>query len=149
MSRAAHCLVAIAALAMGCASSRTAAAPEAAPAAEPVAVTVSRADLPAERPRNPDTGRVRLRSELPDAEVLVNGVTQGVAGDFFAPGYLELEPGLHRIEVRKEGYASFRAEVVVAAEVLETIPVTLRRLPTVDPDSGEPDGDEGYEEGDS
>ncbi len=80
---------------------------------------------------DPDYGRLRLRCEPPNAEVLVNGVTQGLASDFAAPRSLKLEPGLHRIEVRKAGYATFRAEVVVAPEVLETVPVTLRRLPAL------------------
>lgn len=90
--------------------------------------------MPAPISPGPDRGLLRLRADPPDAEVLVNGVTQGLASDFFAPGYLELEPGLYRIELRKVGYASFRSEIVVSPEVIETLPVRLRKLPSLERD---------------
>lgn len=83
-------------------------------------------------------GRVRLECRPADADVRVDGVTQGRAADFAAPGGLDLPPGLHRIEVSKTGYVTHRTEVVVSEEVTTTIPVTLRPLPARAAKEGEP-----------
>ncbi|RMG14851.1 MAG: PEGA domain-containing protein [Deltaproteobacteria bacterium] len=84
-----------------------------------------------------DQGLIRIQCEPPDAVVVVDGVTRGVAADFSGERVLHLPAGTHRIELRKEGYATYRTEVYVAAEVLETIPVTLRRLPATAASSSE------------
>ena len=86
---------------------------------------------------DPDRGALRFRADPPDAEIVVNGVTQGLASDFSAPRSLVLPPGPHRIEVRKVGYATLRVEVVVAPEVLETIPITLQPLRALPADAND------------
>jgi hypothetical protein len=50
-------------------------------------------------------GNVILKCALPEAEVVLDGVTQGLCGDFQgAPRGLQVGPGLHHIEVRLDGY---------------------------------------------
>lgn len=111
------------------------------PAPAPVGIGV---EPPRVQPVAPDTqrGRIRFECEPSDAMVIVDGVTRGRAGDFSGPRFLTLEPGTHRIELRKNGYATYRTEVFVAAEVLETIPVRLRRLPA---QVAQPDEEEDHE----
>ncbi len=86
-----------------------------------------------------DRGRIRFAVQPPEAEIGVDGVTQGLASDFVSPAYIELEPGTHRIEVRLVGFETYRAEVHVAADVTETIPVKLRRLPAMPKDPEDKD----------
>lgn len=52
-------------------------------------------------------GIVRVESEPADAEVFINGIPRGTAG-----GEFELPAVAQRIEVRKEGFASFATEVM-------------------------------------
>lgn len=84
----------------------------------------------------PGRGRIRISVTPLEAEIGIDGVTQGLASDFIAPASIDLDPGTHRIEVRLVGFETYRAEVYVAADVTETIPVKLRRLPAMpkDPD---------------
>lgn len=57
-------------------------------------------------------GDVRLECDEADAEVYIDGVFQGLAGDFDGmPVLLRLAPGLHHIEVRKPGRRPWRADV--------------------------------------
>lgn len=73
-------------------------------------------------PRGPG---VELRIDHPDAEVLVDGESVGVASDLEAGGwFIPLEAGIHQIAVRKTGYQTWRAEVSVR-DATETIEVTL------------------------
>lgn len=92
----------------------------------------------------PGMGAIRTECEPSDAEVVVDGTTRGLASDFSGHALLHLEPGTHRIELRKEGYATYRAEVYVSAEVIETIPIKLRRLSAVAADAA-PTGAESKE----
>ncbi|MDC0706917.1 PEGA domain-containing protein [Stigmatella sp. ncwal1] len=51
------------------------------------------------------SGNVILRCEPPEAEVALDGVTQGVCSDFQGtPRGLQVGQGLHQIEVRMEGH---------------------------------------------
>ena len=50
-------------------------------------------------------GNVILKCALPEAEVVLDGVTQGICSDFQgAPRGLQVGQGLHHIEVRMDGY---------------------------------------------
>ena len=109
--------------------------PEAASVPSAVTVTV----VPEVVTPTLDHGRIRFSVEPEEAEIGVDGVTQGLASDFVTPAYIELEPGPHRIEVRLVGFETYRAEVYVAADVTETIPVKLRRLPAMPKDSDDKD----------
>jgi hypothetical protein len=51
------------------------------------------------------SGNVILKCALPEAEVVLDGVTQGICSDFQgSPRGLRVGPGLHQLEVRLDGY---------------------------------------------
>lgn len=106
------------------ATDETPAADEATPSSSPGADAMAEAVSP-----SVGMGAVRFQCDPMDAEVVVDGVTRGVASDYAPPAFIELSPGAHRIELRKAGFATFRTEVYVSEEVLETIPVSLHPLP--------------------
>lgn len=59
---------------------------------------------------------VRIQGEPADAEVWVNGVSRGKA-----PVSLQLPASRHRIEVRKEGYSPYVADVALAPGIGRTL----------------------------
>lgn len=67
--------------------------------------TLARARQLLEGSRSPRGCNVVLRCAPRDAEVLVDGVLQGLCSDFEAlSAGLSVGEGLHRIEVRREGF---------------------------------------------
>lgn len=60
------------------------------------------------------------------AEVLVNGVVQGMASDFTQERYLKLSNGTHRLELRAEGYETYTKEIFIGSS-LERVEVALIR----------------------
>lgn len=96
MLRAAAVLLALVAIAAGgCSKKPAAKTPEPAVAA----------------PEPPDTRpRLTLDVEPADAEILVDDEVVGTAGSLSS---LPLDPGTHRIVVRKPGYDTWRAEVIL------------------------------------
>ncbi len=69
---------------------------------------------------------VWLRVTPADAELLVDGESFGPAtGLHPTEGFLQLDPGIHQIVVRKEGFTTWRAEVAVKADT-EPIDITLQ-----------------------
>lgn len=56
-------------------------------------------------------GQVQLDCSHPDAEVFLDGVQQGFCSDFAPPAGLVLRDGSYRLEVRKSGFVSYRAEI--------------------------------------
>jgi hypothetical protein len=84
------------------------------------------------------TGDVVLRCEPPDAEVVLDGVTQGLCSDFRgAPRGLRVGEGMHQIEVKKEGYWPYTTYIEPhrARAVLD---VRLRSMGTGTPERGTP-----------
>jgi hypothetical protein len=79
-------------------------------------------------------GRLRLIVQPSEAEIRVDGVLQGRAADLGASAEFHLQPGTHRIEVSLVGYETYRAEVSLAADLTETIPIKLRPLPVAGED---------------
>ncbi|HUS63680.1 MAG TPA: PEGA domain-containing protein [Kofleriaceae bacterium] len=71
---------------------------------------------PAAAPAEPPDTRPRLTVDVEpaDAEILVDDVPVGT-GTTVSSG-VPLDPGLHRIVVRMEGYDTYRAEVEIEAE---------------------------------
>ncbi|MGE5190534.1 MAG: PEGA domain-containing protein [Gemmatimonadota bacterium] len=54
----------------------------------------------------------------PDAEVLLDGVSQGKASDFTGERYLKAASGTHRLELRKPGYETYVRDVYVSNSLL-------------------------------
>jgi hypothetical protein len=67
------------------------------------------------------TTLVQINCKPADARVLVNGKSRGNARRIAATGGLHLHPGLHRFEIKRRGYRTYRIELIVGdrAEVLE------------------------------
>jgi len=77
------------------------------------------------RPESREYGALEIRVQPADAEVFVNGERwespdQGVLS-------IELAGGLHRVEVQREGYRTYSAEVRVVAGEVTTLNVSLSR----------------------
>ncbi len=78
---------------------------------------------PAPPPETPPDTRPRLSIDVEpaDAEILVDDVPVGTGTEVQS---VPLDPGLHRIIVRKAGYDTYRAEVTIEGED-ESLRVTL------------------------
>lgn len=71
-----------------------------------------------------DAGGLIFAVHPPDASVVLDGVVQGKASDFSEERYLSVEPGTHRLELRKAGYETHVRDVYVSGSLLR-IEVTL------------------------
>ena len=72
------------------------------------------------------TGRITFDCEPADAHVTVDGDAWGTAASIAARGGLELPQGLHRIEISRPGYRTFRFELILK-DTPEKIEVRLKR----------------------
>ena len=54
----------------------------------------------------------------PDAEVVLDGISQGKASDFTEERYLKVESGQHRLELRKAGYETYSRTIYVSNSLL-------------------------------
>lgn len=73
-----------------------------------------------------ERGNVALDVLPADAEVFVDGVLQGIADDFDGvPRYLEVAPGVRRVEFRKPGMKPWATVLVVGAEGRQRIVARL------------------------
>lgn len=54
----------------------------------------------------------------PDAEVVLDGVVQGMASEFTEERYLKVESGTHKLELRKAGYETYSRTVYVSNTLL-------------------------------
>ena len=54
----------------------------------------------------------------PDAEVILDGVSQGMASEFTEERYLKVESGPHRLELRKAGYETYSRDIYVSNSLL-------------------------------
>lgn len=84
------------------------------------------------------SGDVVLRCEPPDAEVALDGVTQGLCSDFRGePRGLRVGEGLHQLDVKKEGHWPYTTYIDPhgTRAVLE---VRLRPMGAETPEGGTP-----------
>jgi hypothetical protein len=65
-----------------------------------------------------------LDVEPSDAEIVVDGEILGTVAELMTTQLLPLEPGIHQIVIRKEGFRTWRAEVAVKEEA-EVVRVRL------------------------
>lgn len=113
----------VALLALGCAARQE----------EPATMAQARAlMLTAQAP----SGDVVLRCEPPDAEVSLDGVTQGLCSDFRGePRGLRVGEGLHHIEVKKEGHWPYTT-YIDPHKARAVLDVRLRPMGTGTPEAG-------------
>jgi hypothetical protein len=78
---------------------------------------------PAPRAQARDYGSIEIRVQPADAEILVNGE----AWESPEPGSLTLDvaDGVHRVEIRREGFRTYSADVRVAGGQVTTVNVSL------------------------
>lgn len=71
------------------------------------------------------TGKIEVDCSPGEAQIVVDDQPRGTANEIMQRGGLELPRGHHRIEIKLEGYAPFRFELILG-EKAETIRVRLR-----------------------
>jgi hypothetical protein len=65
-----------------------------------------------------DVGGLVFAVNPPDAEVVLDGVSQGKASDFTEERYLKVESGTHRLTLRKAGYETYSRTLYVSNSLL-------------------------------
>lgn len=65
-----------------------------------------------------NVGGLIFKVNPPDAEVFLDGVSQGKASDFTEERYLKVESGTHRLELRKAGYETYSRTIYVSNSLL-------------------------------
>jgi hypothetical protein len=63
----------------------------------------------------------------PDAEVVLDGVSQGRASDFTEERYLKVQSGAHRLELVLPGYETHRREIYVSNSLLRVEATLVRK----------------------
>ena len=71
-----------------------------------------------------DVGGLVFAVNPPDAEVVLDGVSQGKASDFTEDRYLKVESGTHMLTLRRAGYDTYSRTVYVSNSLLR-VEVTL------------------------
>jgi hypothetical protein len=85
---------------------------------------------PAPQDPRPYFGSVDTDVSPRDAQVIVDGEYRGIADGFDgAPAYLELAPGKHKVEFKKEGFESASLIVAVEPRELVSIDLALKEIP--------------------
>ena len=90
--------------------------------------TIRRVDSPPPPP--PGLGSVQIVSNIPDAEIYIDGRYQGILSGY-REGFVGIERGLRRIEVRRAGYYTHYALVQIDESPVR-IDVNLVRTPRFD-----------------
>jgi hypothetical protein len=107
-----------------------------APEPRPVSTPRPRAAAPAPQGAGPSTspsgadtnafGSIAIRVQPADADVLIDGERWEGPGSDEAL-VVQIEPGSHRLEIRKDGYRPYTAQIDVGAGQTESINVSLPR----------------------
>lgn len=75
-----------------------------------------------------EVGSIRIKANLADAKVYIDGVLVGVVDDFDGlSDHLELDAGPHEMEIRAEGYRSLVKDIVVKSGKTMTERVSLKK----------------------
>ena len=78
-------------------------------------------------PRRPDRpGALALRVDPIDAEIVIDGAPRSLPAEMTLLT-LQLPPGRHRVEVRREGYETYTEEVLIRPDATLTLTVSLKR----------------------
>jgi hypothetical protein len=80
-----------------------------------------------------DVGGLVFTVNPPDAEVVLDGVSQGKASDFPEDRYLKVESGMHRLELRKTGYETYSRTVYVSKSLLRVEVTLVEGVPSPPP----------------
>jgi PEGA domain len=74
------------------------------------------------------TGALRIKANVGDAKVYVDGALVGLAKEFSGlSGHLELEGGHHKLELRAEGYLNYARDIDVPIGKVKTIRMSLKK----------------------
>jgi hypothetical protein len=92
------------------------------PKPKPVRSTVEPDAAPAPPP---PMGKITVDCEPVEAQIIVDDQPRGTAEEITRLGGMELPQGHHRIEIKLDGYAPFRFELILGKKP-ETIKVRLR-----------------------
>ena len=119
---------------VACATSPTPAPTPGAPAPTPGQASADTAAAGAEAQADttpigcPEKAGICFEVTPDDAELEVNGDKLGVVGALAVGGvvFVSLEPGIHLVTLRRDGYVTWRSEVTVGP-VAETMAVTLEQ----------------------
>jgi hypothetical protein len=65
-----------------------------------------------------NVGGLIFKVNPPDAEVILDGVSQGMASEFTEERYLKVESGPHRLELRKAGYETYSRTLYVSNSLM-------------------------------
>ncbi len=65
-----------------------------------------------------NVGGLIFKVNPPDAEVILDGVSQGMASEFTEERYLKVESGSHRLELRKAGYETYSRTIYVSNSLM-------------------------------
>lgn len=84
-------------------------------------------------------GGIVFQVNPPDAEVLIDGVSQGKASAYNEDRYLKVEAGTHRLMLRAPGHEPYVRDVYVSRS-LKRIEATLVELPAPGPRDGRGSG---------
>jgi hypothetical protein len=83
---------------------------------------------PASTKPAPTTGDLRIKANLAEAKVYVDGALAGIVDDFDGlSDHLELDRGRHVVELRAEGYETVSKEVNVTAGKTQTLRLSLKK----------------------
>ncbi len=74
-------------------------------------------------------GQLRIICKPGNAEVYIDGALTQNKAKKYEDTPLLLRSGTHKVEIRRKGYEPFYQEIYVSNGVLDTISVTLRKLP--------------------
>jgi PEGA domain len=73
-------------------------------------------------------GSIRLKVNPKTAKVYIDGALAGTADDFDGlGGHLDVEPGLHQMELRAEGFKTFTTQITVKANRTQTERISLKK----------------------
>jgi hypothetical protein len=74
-----------------------------------------------------DVGSLRIKASPATAKVYVDGMLMGTVDEFDGlRHHLQLEPGLHRLELRADGYETLAKDVTVTTNTT-TLRLTLKK----------------------
>ena len=81
-----------------------------------------------ESSRKTESGSLRIKANVSTAKVYIDNALVGVVDEFDGlANHLELEPGMHALELRADGYATVKKDVEVPSGKTKTVRLELKK----------------------